>query len=49
LELIQQAQEYEASQGTDLEEFFTSTEGKFNTEVGKALAAEIISRRQKKG
>ena len=50
IEMILQAQEYEAegSHKESLDEFFTSTEGKWRTEIGKAYAAEIISRRRKK-
>ncbi|KAJ4810603.1 HD domain-containing 2 [Rhynchospora pubera] len=47
VEMILQALEYENEQGHDLEEFFQSTAGKFQTEVGKAWAAEIASRRKK--
>ncbi|KAH9806180.1 5'-deoxynucleotidase [Citrus sinensis] len=46
-EMILQAVEYENEQGKDLEEFFQSTAGKFQTELGKAWAAEIVSRRKK--
>lgn len=46
VEMILQALEYENDQGKDLEEFFQSTAGKFQTEVGKAWAAEIASRRK---
>jgi len=50
IEMILQAQEYEAegSHKESLDEFFTSTEGKWRTEIGKAYAAEIIFRRKKK-
>ncbi len=50
LEMILQAQEYEAegSHEQSLDQFFTSTEGKWRTEIGKAWATEIISRRRKK-
>ncbi|KAM7269537.1 hypothetical protein ACFE04_025034 [Oxalis oulophora] len=34
-------------QGKDLDEFFQSTAGKFQTELGKSWAAEIVSRRRK--
>ncbi|KAG2322771.1 hypothetical protein Bca52824_015984 [Brassica carinata] len=34
-------------QGKDLEEFFQSTAGKFQTDIGKAWALEIASRRRK--
>uniref|UniRef100_M4ETK7 5'-deoxynucleotidase n=1 Tax=Brassica campestris TaxID=3711 RepID=M4ETK7_BRACM len=47
LELILQALEYEQEQGKDLEEFFESTAGKFQTDIGKAWALEIASRRRK--
>ncbi|KAK3156163.1 hypothetical protein QOZ80_2AG0103650 [Eleusine coracana subsp. coracana] len=45
-EMILQALEYEKEQGRDLEEFFQSTAGKFQTDIGKAWAAEIASRRK---
>ncbi|XP_047330769.1 5'-deoxynucleotidase HDDC2 [Impatiens glandulifera] len=47
VEMILQALEYETEQGKDLDEFFQSTAGKFQTELGKAWAAEIASRRKK--
>ncbi|KAF9680612.1 hypothetical protein SADUNF_Sadunf06G0139800 [Salix dunnii] len=47
VEMILQALEYENEQGRDLEEFFQSTAGKLQTEVGKAWALEIASRRRK--
>ncbi|CAH9086460.1 unnamed protein product [Cuscuta epithymum] len=47
VEMILQALEYEIEQGKDLDEFFQSTAGKFQTEVGKAWAKEILSRRTK--
>ncbi|CAN8287796.1 unnamed protein product [Cochlearia groenlandica] len=47
LEMILQALEYEQEQGKDLEEFFESTAGKFQTDIGKAWALEIASRRKK--
>ncbi|GAB4838167.1 hypothetical protein Ancab_027696 [Ancistrocladus abbreviatus] len=47
VEMILQALEYENGQGKDLDEFFQSTAGKFQTELGKAWAAEIASRRKK--
>ncbi|ESQ46322.1 hypothetical protein EUTSA_v10000291mg [Eutrema salsugineum] len=47
LEMILQALEYEQDQGKDLEEFFQSTAGKFQTDIGKAWALEIASRRKK--
>ncbi|CAL5059953.1 unnamed protein product [Urochloa decumbens] len=46
IEMILQALEYEKEQGRDLEEFFQSTAGKFQTDIGKAWAAEIASRRK---
>ncbi len=50
IEMILQAQEYEAegSHEQSLDQFFSSTEGKWRTEIGKAWAAEIISRRKRK-
>ncbi|XP_057431913.1 uncharacterized protein LOC130724652 [Lotus japonicus] len=47
VEMILQALEYEHEQGKDLDEFFQSTAGKFQTEIGKAWASEIVSRRKK--
>ncbi|XP_002534456.3 5'-deoxynucleotidase HDDC2 isoform X1 [Ricinus communis] len=47
VEMILQALEYENEQDRDLDEFFQSTAGKFQTEVGKAWALEIASRRKK--
>ncbi|XP_059637583.1 uncharacterized protein LOC132279580 [Cornus florida] len=47
VEMILQALEYENEQGKDLEEFFQSTAGKFQTDTGKAWASEIASRRKK--
>ncbi|XP_014509343.1 HD domain-containing protein 2 homolog [Vigna radiata var. radiata] len=47
VEMILQAFEYEDGQGKNLEEFFRSTAGKFQTETGKAWATEIVSRRRK--
>ncbi|KMZ72282.1 HD domain containing protein [Zostera marina] len=49
VEMILQALEYETEQGKNLQEFFNSTAGKFQTEIGKSWAAEILSRRGKKG
>ncbi|CAL0308016.1 unnamed protein product [Lupinus luteus] len=46
VELILQALEYETEHGKVLDEFFLSTAGKFQTEIGKSWAAEIISRRK---
>ncbi|KFM26955.1 HD domain-containing protein 2 [Auxenochlorella protothecoides] len=45
LEMILQAQEYEAGQGMVLQEFFDSTAGKWRTGLGRTWAAEIASRR----
>ncbi|KAG2702610.1 hypothetical protein I3760_06G098800 [Carya illinoinensis] len=45
VEMILQALEYETEHGKVLDEFFLSTAGKFQTELGKNWAAEIISRR----
>ncbi|XP_010268406.1 PREDICTED: HD domain-containing protein 2-like [Nelumbo nucifera] len=47
VEMILQALEYENEQGADLDEFFQSTAGKFQTDLGKAWASEIASRRRK--
>ncbi|XP_028775458.1 HD domain-containing protein 2-like, partial [Neltuma alba] len=47
VEMILQALEYEDEQQKDLDEFFESTAGKFQTETGKAWALEIVSRRTK--
>ncbi|KAJ8634724.1 hypothetical protein MRB53_008991 [Persea americana] len=47
VEMILQALEYENEQGKDLDEFFQSTAGKFQTDVGKAWAAEIAARRKR--
>ena len=43
--MILQAQEYEADQGVNLQEFFDSTAGKFKTPLGQAWAKEIVKRR----
>lgn len=45
VELILQALEYEMEHGMVLDEFFLSTAGKFQTEIGKSWAAEVLSRR----
>lgn len=47
LEMILQAQEYEkdGDNGKSLDQFFTSTRGKWRTEIGKKWAEEIESRR----
>ncbi|XP_065849708.1 uncharacterized protein [Euphorbia lathyris] len=47
VEMILQALEYENEQERDLDEFFQSTAGKFQTDVGKAWALEITSRRKR--
>ncbi|XP_021755285.1 HD domain-containing protein 2 homolog [Chenopodium quinoa] len=46
VEMILQALEYETEHGMVLDEFFLSTAGKFQTELGKSWAAEVISRRK---
>lgn len=46
VEMILQALEYEIEHGRVLDEFFLSTAGKFQTEMGRSWAAEIISRRK---
>ncbi|KAJ7943242.1 HD domain-containing protein 2 [Quillaja saponaria] len=46
VEMILQALEYEMEHGKVLDEFFLSTAGKFQTEIGRSWAAEIISRRK---
>ncbi|KAH8500879.1 hypothetical protein Peur_042661 [Populus x canadensis] len=46
VEMILQALEYEMEHGKVLDEFFLSTAGKFQTEIGKSWAAEIASRRK---
>ncbi|GMH23281.1 hypothetical protein Nepgr_025124 [Nepenthes gracilis] len=48
VEMILQALEYENGQGKDLDDFFQSTAGKFQTQLGSAWAAEIASRRKNK-
>lgn len=45
VEMILQALEYEIKHGKVLDEFFISTAGKFQTELGKSWAAEVIARR----
>ncbi|KAL3831151.1 hypothetical protein ACJIZ3_019953 [Penstemon smallii] len=45
VEMILQALEYETEHGKVLDEFFLSTAGKIQTEIGKQWAAEITSRR----
>ncbi|KAK1416180.1 hypothetical protein QVD17_31969 [Tagetes erecta] len=45
VEMILQALEYEIEHDRVLDEFFLSTAGKFQTEIGKSWAAEIIARR----
>ncbi|XP_024402120.1 5'-deoxynucleotidase hdd1 [Physcomitrium patens] len=47
LEMILQAVEYEKEQDKVLDDFFQSTKGKFQTDLGKAWAAEIVKRRPK--
>ncbi|CAF2161064.1 unnamed protein product [Brassica rapa] len=46
VEMILQALEYEIEHGKVLDEFFISTAGKFQTEIGKGWAAEINARRK---
>ncbi|XP_054823098.1 uncharacterized protein LOC129321384 isoform X1 [Prosopis cineraria] len=46
VEMILQALEYEIEHGKVLDEFFISTAGKFQTEIGKSWAAEIFFRRK---
>jgi putative hydrolase of HD superfamily len=50
LEMILQAQEYEedGDSGKSLDQFFTSTRGKWNTEMGARWAEEIEARRNLK-
>lgn len=43
--MILQAVEYESEQDKALDDFFQSTKGKFQTDLGKSWAAEIIKRR----
>ncbi|XP_021910541.1 HD domain-containing protein C4G3.17 isoform X1 [Carica papaya] len=45
IEMILQALEYEMEHGKVLDEFFLSTAGKFQTDIGKSWADEINSRR----
>jgi len=44
--MILQALEYEKEHGKVLDEFFLSTAGKFQTEIGKSWAAEVNARRK---
>nr|CAB3477733.1 unnamed protein product [Digitaria exilis] len=46
VEMILQALEYEKEHGKVLDEFFLSTAGKFQTEIGKSWAAEVNARRK---
>uniref|UniRef100_A0A0D6QX42 5'-deoxynucleotidase n=1 Tax=Araucaria cunninghamii TaxID=56994 RepID=A0A0D6QX42_ARACU len=48
VELILQALEYENEHGKVWEEFFESTKGKIQTDIGKKWAAEIHARRNKR-
>ncbi|CAN6444518.1 unnamed protein product [Victoria cruziana] len=48
VEMILQALEYEAEHGKVLDEFFLSTAGKFQTDVGRRWAAEVTSRRNRR-
>ena len=43
--MILQAQEYEAEQDIDLQDFFDSTKGRFTTPLGQSWAKEIVKRR----
>ncbi|XP_052185473.1 uncharacterized protein LOC127797038 isoform X2 [Diospyros lotus] len=45
VEMILQALEYEVEHEKVLDEFYLSTAGKFQTEIGKRWAAEVIARR----
>ncbi|KAJ4798364.1 HD domain-containing protein 2 [Rhynchospora pubera] len=45
VEMILQALEYETEHGKVLDEFFLSTAGKFQTDIGKTWAAEVVKRR----
>ncbi|KAH7618825.1 hypothetical protein Ndes2526B_g05760 [Nannochloris sp. 'desiccata'] len=46
IEMILQASEYESAQGSELQEFFDSTAGKWRTEIGQSWAEEICKRRR---
>ncbi|XP_066314626.1 uncharacterized protein [Miscanthus floridulus] len=46
VEMILQALEYEKEHGKVLDEFFLSTSGKFQTDIGKSWAAEVNARRK---
>ncbi|XP_072966396.1 uncharacterized protein [Typha angustifolia] len=48
VEMILQALEYEIEHGKVLDEFFLSTAGKFQTDIGKSWAAEVTARRNKR-
>ncbi|KAH0463796.1 hypothetical protein IEQ34_006582 [Dendrobium chrysotoxum] len=48
VEMILQALEYEMAHGKVLDEFFISTAGKFQTDVGRRWASEVTSRRNKR-
>lgn len=48
VEMILQASEYEEEQKLVLQDFFDSTKGKFQTEVGISWAAEIVRRRDER-
>jgi len=43
--MIMQASEYEGAQGSELQEFFDSTAGKWRTELGRSWAEEVCRRR----
>ncbi|KAH7293338.1 hypothetical protein KP509_28G021400 [Ceratopteris richardii] len=46
VEMILQALEYETMHGKELNDFYESTAGKFQTELGRAWAAEILRRKK---
>ncbi|XP_020583283.1 HD domain-containing protein 2 [Phalaenopsis equestris] len=48
VEMILQALEYEMAHGKILDEFFISTAGKFQTDIGRRWAAEVTSRRNRR-
>eukprot|EP00249_Psilotum_nudum_P004422 c17947_g1_i1 orf=116-949(+) len=48
IEMILQALEYETAQNKVLDDFFESTTGKIQTDIGKAWAAEVVTRRRKR-
>jgi putative hydrolases of HD superfamily len=46
--MILQASEYESAQGSELQEFFDSTAGKWRTDIGRSWAEEICKRRSER-